>query len=104
MDSVYGDLLKKLYFMAEDEGIQIFDIELPHPKAASLRNERIIGLDRRKIGSIADECYCVAHELGHFFEDAFYFAGSSLFTKTECEMKADGWAARAIIDLLGKEG
>lgn len=64
-----------LYQEAEDEGIPVFDFQLSHREAMSLKDtdgQCYIALDYHKVESEQHEKCLLAHELSHCETDAFY--------------------------------
>ena len=81
--------LYELYDIAENNNI---DVDyFPMRKAVSLSIENAIAIDVDKLNSSADEKACLAHELGHCLQGAFYNI-NTLETRGRMEYKADKWA------------
>jgi uncharacterized protein (DUF433 family) len=88
---------ERLESLAESENIQVIDAPLPYVKAAMLRGSGQIVIDQKKINSSIENAEKLAHELGHYFTDAYYTPLCPLQTKGRCEGKAASWAIREML-------
>ena len=88
-------MLKKLYDIAERNGI---DIDYFHMKSvSSMSIHNAIAIDETKMQSEADENVHLAHELGHCTTGSFYNINSKYDIKEKHEYTADKWAIKTLI-------
>ena len=56
-----------------------------------------IALDPWKLGTLAQETVCLAHELGHCETGSFYNRYAALDVRQQHENRADKWAIRRLV-------
>lgn len=88
-----------LYAYAER---RIIDVDwIPMRRATSLSvplgDRYAIALDPWKLGSLAQETVCLAHELGHCETGSFYNQYAALDVRQRHENRADKWAIQHLI-------
>ena len=88
-----------LYAYAERRNI---DVDwMPMRRATSLSvplgDRYAIALDPWKLGSLAQETVCLAHELGHCETGSFYNQYAALDVRQRHENRADKWAIQHLI-------
>lgn len=92
--------LLDLYEYAEDQGI---DVDwFPMEQAASLSlplpdGSCAIAINPWKMGTLAQETVCLAHELGHCKTGSFYNRYAALDIRQKHENRADKWAIRQLV-------
>lgn len=86
--------LNELYDIAVDNDINVFHYPLGSLKSVSVPYN--IGIDFKRVNTLAGEKTHLAHELGHCMTGAFY-SDMSFETRKRMENKADKWAFRNII-------
>lgn len=81
--------LYDLYKIADDNNIEVY----PYPLSPvlSMSTPGFIGMDIDNMENTAKEKECLAHELGHCMQDAFYNI-NTLETRGRMEYKANKWA------------
>lgn len=87
--------LTGLYQRAERSGISVDDFPLKKRAALAVVDPAggcHIAIDRRKMGSNADEKYKLAHEMGHCETGALYSRSMPYETVERCEERARRWA------------
>ena len=88
-----------LYAYAERRNI---DVDWPPRRRATslsvpLGDRYAIALDPWKLGSLAQETVCLAHELGHCETGSFYNQYAALDVRQRHENRADKWAIQHLI-------
>lgn len=91
--------INDFYALAEKEGIEILDDDLPENGSVSvlLGGDCFVGLDRHLSGP--DLYEHLAHELGHCCRRAFYGIGCALSSREKQENKAWEWAIKKALPL-----
>ena len=92
--------LLDLYEYAEDQGIdvdwfpmeQATSLSLPLPDGSCA-----IAINPWKMGTLAQETVCLAHELGHCKTGSFYNRYAALDIRQKHETRADKWAIRHLV-------
>ena len=92
--------LLDLYEYAEDQGIdvdwfpmeQATSLSLPLPDGSCA-----IAINPWKMGTLAQETVCLAHELGHCKTGSFYNRYAALDIRQKHENRADKWAIRHLV-------
>lgn len=87
--------LNKLYDIAEENNITVYDFRLHPIKSMSVPGA--IGIDTKIIKSKVEEKTCLAHELAHCMQSAFYTGCSPLELRERHEHKADKWVIQKLI-------
>ncbi|WP_300272732.1 ImmA/IrrE family metallo-endopeptidase [uncultured Oscillibacter sp.] len=93
-----NDLLG-LYAYAERRNIDVDWIPMRRATSLSvpLGDGYAIALDPWKLGTIAQETVCLAHELGHCETGSFYNRYAALDVRQRHENRADKWAIRRLV-------
>ena len=93
-----NDLLG-LYAYAERRNIDVDWIPMRRATSLSvpLGDGYAIALDPWKLGTIAQETVCLAHELGHCETSSFYNQYAALDVRQRHENRADKWAIRRLV-------
>lgn len=94
--------LTNLYRFAENEGIEVFDFDLPLNQSLSIMDaggKCSIAIDPFSISSTAEETVHLAHELGHCKTGSFYNRFSNYDIRAKAEHRADKWAIKKLIPL-----
>lgn len=93
-----NDLLG-LYAYAERRNIDVDWIPMRRATSLSvpLGDGYAIALDPWKLGSLAQETVCLAHELGHCETGSFYNRFAKLDVRQRHENRADKWAIRRLV-------
>lgn len=89
-----------LYEYADAHGIAVtwFDFDRATSLSVSLPDGSCcIALDPWKLGTVAEETVCLAHELGHCETGSFYTPCSPLALRSRMENRADRWAVEHLI-------
>ena len=88
-----------LYAYAERRNIDVDWIPMRRATSLSVpRGDRYaIALDPWKLGSLAQETVCLAHELGHCETGSFYNQYAALDVRQRHENRADKWAIQHLI-------
>lgn len=88
-----------LYAYAERRNIDVDWIPMRRATSLSvpLGDRYAIALDPWKLGSLAQETVCLAHELGHCETGSFYNQYASLDVRQRHENRADKWAIQHLI-------
>lgn len=91
--------LLDLYEYAENQGIDVDWIPMRRATSLSvpLGDRYAIALDPWKLGSLAQETVCLAHELGHCETGSFYNQYAALDVRQRHENRADKWAIQHLI-------
>ena len=88
----------KLYNIAEKYDIMVGAKDLPLPSmAVEVYGIKAIAL--RHDLTAEQERVCLAHELGHHVKGALYKKDTLVFTRGQCEYKADKWAVHKLIPI-----
>ena len=90
----------ELYRIADENGITIVSGDLPLCGSCSfpLNDEQcVVGIDKTRIVSSADEKTKIAHEIGHCMKYAFYNRYSRFDIVSRHEYRADKWAIENVI-------
>lgn len=89
--------ITQLYSTAEKSKICIDeDLHISVPSmACEIGDFRHIGLQRGLTESQKREC--MAHEIGHHKRGALYCIEAPIFTRAQCEQKANNWAAHKLM-------
>lgn len=90
---------KKLYNIAESEGITVDFVALPENVALSLKlgDKGFIALDKNLVGRTAAERVALAHELGHLATGALYTPDADPKVVRRSEHMAHRWAINALV-------
>jgi len=88
-----------LYAYAERRNIDVDWIPMRRATSLSvpLGDGYAIALDPWKLGSLAQETVCLAHELGHCETGSFYNRFAKLDVRQRHENRADKWAIRRLV-------
>lgn len=88
-----------LYAYAERRNIDVDWIPMRRATSLSvpLGDRYAIALDPWKLGSLAQETVCLAHELGHCETGSFYNQYAALDVRQRHENRADKWAIRHLV-------
>lgn len=88
-----------LYAYAERRNIDVDWIPMRRATSLSvpLGDRYAIALDPWKLGSLAQETVCLAHELGHCETGNFYNQYAALDVRQRHENRADKWAIQHLI-------
>ena len=88
-----------LYAYAERRNIDVDWIPMRRATSLSvpLGDGYAIALDHWKLGSLAQETVCLAHELGHCETGSFYNQYAALDVRQRHENWADKWAIRRLV-------
>lgn len=88
-----------LYTYAERRNIDVDWIPMRRATSLSvpLGDRYAIALDPWKLGSLAQETVCLAHELGHCETGSFYNQYAALDVRQRHENRADKWAIQHLI-------
>ena len=88
-----------LYAYAERRNIDVDWIPMRRATSLSvpLGDRYAIALDPWKLGSLAQETVCLAHELGHCETGGFYNQYAALDVRQRHENRADKWAIQHLI-------
>ena len=90
-----------LYAYAEHRNIHVDWIPMRRATSLSvpLGDGYAIALDPWKLGSLAQETVCLAHELGHCETGSFYNQYAALDVRQRHENRADKWAIQHLISV-----
>ncbi len=88
-----------LYAYAERRNIDVDWIPMRRATSLSvpLEDGYAIALDPWKLGTLAQETVCLAHELGHCETGSFYNRYAALDVRQQHENRADKWAIRRLV-------
>ena len=88
-----------LYQYAELRGIDVDWVPMRRATSLSvpLGDGYAIALDPWKLGTLAQETVCLAHELGHCETGSFYNRFAALDVRQQHENRADKWAIRRLV-------
>ena len=88
-----------LYAYAERRNIDVDWIPMRRATSLSvpLGDSYAIALDPWKLGTLAQETVCLAHELGHCETGSFYNRYAALDVRQQHENRADKWAIRRLV-------
>ena len=88
-----------LYAYAERRNIDVDWIPMRRATSLSvpLGDRYAIALDPWKLGSLAQETVCLAHELGHCETGSFYNQYAALDVRQRHENRADKWAIQHLL-------
>lgn len=88
-----------LYAYAENRNIDVDWIPMQRATSLSvpLGDGYAIALDPWKLGTLAQETVCLAHELGHCETGSFYNRYAALDVRQQHENRADKWAIRRLV-------
>lgn len=88
-----------LYAYAESRNIDVDWIPMRRATSLSvpLGDGYAIALDPWKLGTLAQETVCLAHELGHCETGSFYNQYAALDVRQRHENRADKWAIRRLV-------
>ena len=92
--------LLDLYEYAEDQGIDVDWFPMAQATSLSLPHHvgsRAIAINPWKMGTLAQETVCLAHELGHCKTGSFYNRYAALDIRQKHEPRADKWAIRHLV-------
>ncbi len=87
--------LNNLYDLAEENNITVYDFQLCPIKSMSVPGA--IGLDTQIIKNTVEEKACLAHELAHCVQSAFYTGTSPFELRERHEYRADKWVIQKLI-------
>lgn len=88
-----------LYAYAENRNIDVDWVPMRRATSLSvpLGDGYAIALDPWKLGTLAQETVCLAHELGHCETGSFYNRYAALDVRQQHENRADKWAIRRLV-------
>ena len=88
-----------LYAYAERRNIDVDWVPMRRATSLSvpLGDGYAIALDPWKLGTLAQETVCLAHELGHCETGSFYNRFAALDVRQQHENRADKWAIRRLV-------
>lgn len=88
-----------LYVYAEIRHIDVDWVPMRRAMSLSvpLKDGYAIALDPWKLGNLAQETVCLAHELGHCETGSFYNRFAKLDVRQRHENRADKWAIRRLV-------
>ena len=88
-----------LYAYAERRNIDVDWVPMRRAMSLSvpLEDGYAIALDPWKLGTLAQETVCLAHELGHCETGSFYNRFAALDVRQQHENRADKWAIRRLV-------
>ena len=88
-----------LYAYAERRNIDVDWVPMRRATSLSvpLEDGYAIALDPWKLGTLAQETVCLAHELGHCETGSFYNRFAALDVRQQHENRADKWAIRRLV-------
>lgn len=88
-----------LYAYAERRNIDVDWVPMRRATSLSvpLGDGYAIALDPWKLGTVAQETVCLAHELGHCETGSFYNRYAALDVRQQHENRADKWAIRRLV-------
>lgn len=88
-----------LYAYAERRNIDVDWVPMRRATSLSvpLGDGYAIALDPWKLGTLAQETVCLAHELGHCETGSFYNRFAKLDVRQRHENRADKWAIRRLV-------
>ena len=88
-----------LYAYAERRNIDVDWVPMRRATSLSvpLGDGYAIALDPWKLGTLAQERVCLAHELGHCETGSFYNRFAALDVRQQHENRADKWAIRRLV-------
>ena len=88
-----------LYAYAERRNIDVDWVPMRRATSLSvpLGDGYAIALDPWKLGTLAQETVCLAHELGHCETGSFYNRYAALDVRQQHENRADKWAIRRLV-------
>lgn len=92
--------LNKLYDIAENENIKIYNHELDNANGifVNINNINAIALDYKKFDTSTKEKCVLAEELGHYYQDATYSPlCSDVSFISRQEFKAKKWAFKTLV-------
>lgn len=94
--------LRDLYRLAEEENVPVYWYPLRDSPLESLVVELedggcAIAMDPLKLGSLGDEKYKLAHELGHGLTGSLYCRDTPLDERGRNETRADRWAIHRLL-------
>lgn len=92
--------LLDLYEYAEDQGIDVDWFPMEQATSLSLAlpdGSCAIAINPWKMGTLAQETVCLAHELGHCKTGSFYNRYAALDIRQKHENRADKWAIRQLV-------
>lgn len=92
--------LSKLYDIAENENIKIYNHELDNANGifVNINNINAIALDYKKIDTSTKEKCILAEELGHYYQNSTYSPlCSDVSFISRQEFKAKKWAFKALV-------
>lgn len=87
--------LNAVYDCIEHNNINLYNIELE--STPSLSVDGVIGLDRTKVLSMAQEKVILAHELGHCVTGSFYNIHATCDIRGKHEHRADVWSYKVLL-------
>ena len=93
--------LLDLYAYAERRHIDVDWVPMRRAMSLSvpLADGYAIALDPWKLGTLAQETVCLAHELGHCETGSFYNRYAKLDVRQQHENRADKWAIRRLVPM-----
>lgn len=90
----------QLYQEAEKVGIDVIWMTLRIDRSMATQFDDgscAIGLDPRKMQTVAIETVCLGHELGHCYTGSFYNRWATCDIRQKHEHRADKWAIKKLI-------
>ena len=92
--------IPKLYALAEQENIAVWDFPLPNTGYMSVMDEQgrcFIGMDAGVLDGAAQERVHLGHELGHCVTGSFYNRYAAVDCRQRHENQANKWAVQGLI-------
>ena len=91
--------LNSLYEIAENNNIAVYSFDTATVPSLSVQTKSgsFIGINPMMLSSEQEEMVCLAHELGHCINGAFYNTYSPFDIRKKHETKADIWAIKKLI-------
>ena len=89
---------EKLYSIAEKAEIFVYTFDTKQPSIA-IECEGIRAVSLRQGLTTREERSYLSHELGHHIKGALYNKETPIYTRGQCEHKANKWATHKLIPL-----
>lgn len=91
--------LNRLYDLAENEHIKIYDWHIEDCNGIFLNYDKInaIALNYDELGTYIDEKCTLAHELGHYFTDSIYRFSDDKILKDKAEYRTNKWTYNILV-------
>ena len=93
--------IEKLYDMAKNDEIEIYNFNLPLVKSLSLQHNgsSYIAIDPSAFPDNMEKAVCLAHEMGHCDTSSFHNIHSNSHIRGRHEVRANRWAYRYLIPI-----